>query len=169
MVRVAGLMMLILFVGQGRPAPGKVNSTYDKTAAFEALKTYGWVPGQPAFDPSADKVIVAAVDSEMSALGLKKVDAAAADVKVRYLAVRSTSIDLEKLAAIEKAGGDKAGADYSVGRLIVAIQDAKSGKQLWAADGVERLNPAVADRDTTIKQVVTRLFETYPTRLEKKK
>ncbi len=72
MLRLGGLMMLMLFVAQGRPAPGKVNSTYDKSANFQTLKTYSWVQGQPAFDPSVDKTIVAAVDSEMSALGFTK-------------------------------------------------------------------------------------------------
>ena len=167
MLRLGGLMMLMLFVAQGRPAPGKVNSTYDKSANFQTLKTYNWVQGQPAFDPSVDKTIVAAVDSEMSALGFTK--AASADVTIRYLAVRSTSIDLEKLSEIEKSGGDKTGADYTVGRLVIAMQDAKTSKQVWAADCVERLNPAVAERDATIKQVATRMFETYPTKLEKKK
>ena len=72
MVRLGGLMMLMLFVAQGRPAPGKVNSTYDESANFQTLKTYSWVQGSPAFDPSVDKTIVAAVDSEMSALGFTK-------------------------------------------------------------------------------------------------
>lgn len=44
----------------------------------------------------------------------------------------------------------------------------KSSRRLWAADGVERLNPAVADRDQAIKSVVTRMFETYPTRQKAK-
>ena len=169
MLRLGGLMLLVLFVAQGRPAPGKVNSTYDKSASFQTFKTYSWVQGQPAFDPSVDKTIVAAVDSEMSALGFTKAAGQPADVAIRYLAVRSTSIDLEKLSEIEKAGGDKAGADYTVGRLIIAMQDVKTSKQLWAADCVERLNPAPAERDATIKQVATRMFETYPTNLEKKK
>ena len=169
MLRLGGLMMLMLFVAQGRPAPGKVNSTYDESANFQTLKTYSWVQGSPAFDPSVDKAIVAAVDSEMSALGFTKAAGASADVAIRYLAVRSTSVDLEKLKELEKSGGDKAGADYTVGRLVIAMQDAKTSKQLWAADCVERLNPAVAERDATIKQVATRMFETYPTKQEKKK
>ncbi len=56
-----------------------------------------------------------------------------------------------------------------MGRLVIAMQDIKSGKQVWAADCVERLNPAVAERDATIRQVATRMFETYPTKAEKKK
>ena len=167
MIRIGGLMVLLLFVAQGRPATGKINSTYDKTATFTAFKTYGWIAGQKAFDPAVDKTIVSAIDAEMAALGLKKVEGRSGDVTLRYLAVRSTSVDLDKLEAIDKQGGDKAGADVTVGRLIVVMEDVKSSRRLWAADGVERLNPAVAERDQAIKGVVTRMFETYPTRLKK--
>ena len=110
---------------------------------------------------------MSAIDNEMTALGLKKVEGRAGDVTLRYLAVRSTSVDLEKLEAIDKQGGDKAGADLTVGRLVIVMEDAKSSGRLWAADGVERLNPAVADRDQTIRSVVARMFETYPTRQKK--
>jgi len=163
MMRIGGLMVLLLFVAQGRPAPGKVNSTYDKTAAFTTFKTYGWIAGQAAFDPAVHRTIVSAIDAEMTSLGLKKVEGRTGDVTLRYLAVRSTSVDLDKLEAIEKQGGDKAGADFTVGRLIIVMEDTSS-RRLWAADGVERLNPAVADRDQAIKGVITRMFETYPTR-----
>ena len=168
MIRIGGLMILLLFLAQGRPAPGKINSTYDKTADFTTFKTYGWIAGQAAFDPTADKTIVAAIDAQMAALGLKKVEGRAGDVTLRYLAVRSTSVDLEKLEATQKQGGDSAGADVTVGRLVIVMEDAKSGRRLWAADGVERLNPAVADRDQTIAGVVTRMFATYPTRQKPK-
>jgi uncharacterized protein DUF4136 len=168
MMRIGGLMILLLFMAQGRPAPGKVNSSFDKTAAFATFKTYGWVGGQPAFDPAAHKTIVSAIDAEMTALGLKKVEGRAGDVTLRYLAVRSTSVDLEKLEAIEKQGGDKAGADVTVGRLVIVMEDARSSRRLWAADGVERLNPAAADRDETITGVVARMFATYPTRQKAK-
>ena len=168
MMRIGGLMVLLLFVAQGRPAPGKVNSTYDKAAPFATFKTYGWIAGQPAFDPAANKTIMSAIDAEMTTLGLKKVEGRTGDVTLRYLAVRSTSVDLDKLELIEKQGGDKAGADFTVGRLILVMEDAKSGARLWAADGVERLNPAVADRDQTIRNIVARMFETYPTRQKAK-
>ena len=168
MMRIGGLMILLLFVAQGRPAPGKINSTYDKTAGFATFKTYGWIAGQAAFDPAVDKTILSAIDAEMTSLGLKKVDGKAGDVTLRYLAVRSTSVDLDKLEAIDKQGGDKAGADFTVGRLIIVMEDAKSSRRLWAADGVERLNPAVAERDQAIKGIVARMFATYPTRQKSK-
>ncbi len=115
MIRLGGLMLLLLFVHRAGPHRAKSTARYDKSADFQTLKTYSWMPGQPAFDPAVDKTIVAAVDSEMSALGLKKAAGKPADVTIRYLAVRSTSIDLDKLEEIEKQGGDKAGADVHRG------------------------------------------------------
>ena len=167
MVRMTGLLILVLFSAQGRPAPAKVNGTHDKTAAFTTFKTYGWVAGQPAFDPGAHKAIVSAIDAQMAALGLKQAEAKGADVTLRYLAVRSTSVDLEKLESLKREGGDTAGADVTVGRLVIVMEEGKSSRRLWAADGVERLNPAVAERDQAISAVVARLFETYPTRKAK--
>jgi hypothetical protein len=166
MMRFAGLLILLAFVAQGRPSPGKVNSVYDKTASFAGLKTYSWVAGQPAFDPAVHKVIVATIDAEMSGLGLKKAEGGTGDVTIRYLAVRSTSVDLDKLEALTKEGGDLTGANYTVGRLIIVLEDAKSTRRLWAADSIERVDPAPAVRDETVKRVVGRMFETYPTRVK---
>jgi hypothetical protein len=161
----ATALLLLLFVSQGRPVTGKVNSTYDKSADFKALKTYSWVAGQKAYNPAVHSAIVAAVDGEMASLGLKKVDGTG-DVTVRYLAVRSTSVDLDKLQELEKQKMDASGADVTVGRLVIAVEDGKSAKRLWAADSVERLNPSAKDNDAVIKSVVARMFETYPTRLK---
>jgi hypothetical protein len=86
----------------------------------------------------------------------------------RYFAVRSTNVDLKKLEAIQKQGGDETGAHFSVGRIVIAMEDAKSSRRLWTADGMERLNPAPAERDKTIAAVVARMFETYPTRQKRK-
>ena len=166
MVRV-GTLLLMLCLSQGRPATGKVNSSFDKTADFKAFQTYGWTAGQHAFDPSVHKTIVDAIDAELAAIGLKKVEGQGGNVTVRYLAVRSSSVNLDKLEALQKQGANQEGATVTVGRLIIVMEDAKSGRRLWAADSVERLDPAAGERDAVIKGVVVRMFETYPTRLKK--
>jgi hypothetical protein len=168
MIRIGGLLILLMFVAQQRPEIGKINSTYDKTAPFSTFSTYGWIPGQPADNPAAHKAIVAAVDAEMAALGLKKVEGRTGNVTLRYLALRSVNVDFDKLEALEKQGADTAGAQYSVGRLVVLMEDAKSSRRVWAADGVERLNPSIAEFDKTISGVVARMFQTYPTRQKTK-
>jgi hypothetical protein len=168
MMHIGALMVLLLFAGQARPTIGKVNSTYDKTAAFATFKTWSTVAGRPALNPDAHKIITAAIEAEMTALGLTKVDGRDGDVAVRYLTLRSTSVDLDKLETIEKQGGDRSGAEFTVGRLVIIMDDAKSSRRLWAADSVEVLNPAVTALDQAIKGVVARMFETYPTRQKAK-
>ncbi len=79
----------------------------------------------------------------------------------------STSVDLDKLEELTKQGGDKSGADVHRRPVDRVVMEDKASRRLWAADGVERLNPAVADRDQTIKGIVARMFETYPTRQKK--
>ena len=54
----------------------------------------------------------------------------------------------------------------TVGRLVLVMDDAKAHR-LWAADGMEVMNPSAADREAAIKAVVSRMFATYPTRLKK--
>jgi hypothetical protein len=167
MIRFGGLMLALLLAAQGRPVTGKVNSTFDKSVDFKTFQTYGWIAGQNAFNPAVHTAIVSAIDAEMTALGLKKVEGRAGQVTVRYLAVRSTSVDLDKLDALKQQGADTAGADVTVGRLVIAVEDAKSSRRLWAADSVEVVNPTAADRDDTVKRVVARMFATYPTRQAK--
>lgn len=162
MIRFGGLMLALLLVTQGRPATGKVNSTFDKTADFKTFQTYSWIAGQNAFDLAAHKAIVAAIEAEMASLGLKKAEGG--QVTLRYLAVRSTSVDLDKLEALERKGADPAGADFTVGRLVIVMEDAKSKGRLWAADSVEPVDPKAADREEIVRRVVARMFETYPTR-----
>ena len=147
-----GLITLVLALTAACQTPSTPQSESERLNAFF----------EKAFEEN-----LALSPQRMTALGLKRVEGRAGDVTLRYLAVRSTSVDLDKLEALTKQGGDKSGADVTVGRLIVVMED-KASRRLWAADGVERLNPAVADRDQTIKGIVARMFETYPTRQPKK-
>jgi hypothetical protein len=116
MIRISGLILAVLLVAPQKPETGKIKSTFDKSADFAAFQTYTWLKGQPANDRATHTAIVAAVDSELSALGLRKVESGSSDVTVRYMAVRSSYVDLDKIAEIERKGGDSREATHSVGR-----------------------------------------------------
>ena len=47
-----------------------------------------------------------------------------------------------KLEALKKRGGDTAGADFTVGRLVIVLEEDKWSR-IWAADDVERLMAGV--------------------------
>jgi len=52
----------------------KVNVDWDQTANFQGYGTYAWAKGTPAKNPLMDERIVAAVDKQLAAKGLRKVD-----------------------------------------------------------------------------------------------
>ena len=154
---VLGCVMLLQ-----TPPIGKVDSTFDKSADFAALRTYKWLPGTPAFNPVAHEMIVAAVEAEMAAVGFTKAESGA-DVTLAYYAMAITNVDLEALDKIEREGTSRAAANKTLGRLVVVMRNAAQ-KQIWTAATREYLEPMIEKFQPAITIVTARLFETYPTR-----
>ena len=145
------------------PAVGKVDSTFDKNANFTAFKTYAWSGGTRAFNPAADKIIAAAVEAEMSKLGLTKV-ASGADVGLSYHTTTVTNVDFEALEKLERAKSAESAATRILGKLVVNVKDPASGRSLWSASTREYLDPDIAKLAESVGAVAARLFETYPKR-----
>ena len=165
MIRVGALLMLICSCHRAGPQPEKSTARSTSRRNFNDAEDIQLDAGSAGLRPAVDKTIVSAIDSEMLSLGLKKADRPAADVTIRYLAVRSTSVDLEKLEEIEKQEADKAGADVTVGRLVIVHGGCEVGQtgcgRRTASSGSIRRPPSVTRRSRAGR---TRMFETYPTR-----
>ena len=73
-----------LFVYAQSDAIGKVESSFDKKANFAALRTYSWAGGARAYNEEAHRLVVAAFEKEMTALGFKQVTSGA-DVMLSVL------------------------------------------------------------------------------------
>lgn len=140
---------------------GKVGSTVDKKVDFAAFHTYAWEKGHEAYDPTIHKTIVEAVDAQMAAAGLKKVDAGKGDVTVRYHAVRGTDVDLDLLRKLHKEGASGA-ADKTIGSLAVVLYAPRGTEPLWAAHLRSHLSSEPAAREQEIRTAVAALFKTYP-------
>ena len=160
------LLLGLMMVGQAAPA-GRVDTTFDKKANFAALKTYSWASGRNAFLPEAHRMIIAACDTEMAALGFKKVDSGA-DVTISYYSTTLTQVDLKELDKIENADKSAPGPTKELGKLVVVMRSAKAREQLWTAATNEFLNSDRAKLADTIQTVTARLFATYPTRTDRK-
>ena len=135
----------------------EVKTDVDKKIDFKAFKTYAWEKGQISADPVSHKIVVAAVDAELAALGLTRQDAKG-DVLVRYHAVGRTDVDLKN------AKKDGTGPTSDVGKVAVELLGGTSFKQVWMATTEERLSKDPAARDTDIRRAITRLFTAYPGR-----
>ena len=162
MKSLAILLLGFLFTAQ-QPAPGKVDSTFDKQANFAAIKTYSWTTGADALVPEAHKLIIAAVDKEAAAVGLKPV-ASGGDVTLAYYTMTVTNIDLKALDKMEKKPASP--PTKELGKLVVVMRN-RAHEQVWSAISREYLDPDRAKLGTTIQTVAERLFATYPTRARK--
>lgn len=152
------VVLLVALVTAQVPPIGKVDSTFDKQANFAAFRTYTWTPGTHAFNPTAHKVIIEALEADMAARGFTKV-ATGGDVTLSYSSMAVANVDLKDLGKAERAGG--AAPTKTLGKLVVVMRNA-ARQQLWSAATREYLEPDIDKLAATIKTVTARLFETYP-------
>jgi hypothetical protein len=164
MVSVIFTLALTLLVPQARSDAGKIESTSAKGTNFSAFRTYSWDKGHEAYDPAAHKLIVAAIDKEMTGLGFTRAEGGKADVMIRYHSVVSTFVDFKSLSKAPVKAADGSDKTSQLGTLVVEMVD-PAHKQLWAARTREFVDRSTLDQ--SIGPIVARLFETYPGRAAK--
>ena len=162
MKSVALLLLGFLFTTQ-QPAPGKVDSTSDKKTNFAAIHTYSWAKGADALVPEAHKMIIAAVDKEAAAVGLKPV-ATGGDVTIAYYTMTVTNVDLKALDKMTDKTAQP--PTKELGKLVIVMRN-PAHEQVWSAISREYLDSDRAKIEATIQAVTGRLFATYPTRAAK--
>jgi hypothetical protein len=143
-----------------------VDSRFDKSVNFASIRTYSWIRGYDAYDPSVHKLIVAAIEDEMARLGVQKVESGG-DVTLAYYTVRSSEVDLSALDRLPPEERVNA-PQKMLGRLMVIMRKPADEARLWSASTREYVSNDPASRDETIRRVANRLFETYPTRKAKR-
>ena len=128
-----------------------------KAAELATAKTYAWTHSQPSPDKTIDSQIMAAVDRELSALGLTKMTAGKSDLLATYASVQRTDVDLKSEGA--KSGR---GRKYAVGTLVVELRDATTRQPLFRARIDTPIDAARDKLDPVINAAVTAMFKKYP-------
>lgn len=146
-----------LLVHAQSDAIGKVESSFDKKANFAALHTYTWAGGAHALNPEAHRLVVAAFEKEMSALGFKQVTSGA-DVTLSYYNITSTDVDLKKLEEATRAGSVP--PTKTRARMMIVMRSPASRAEIWSAITREYVEPD--QLAATVQRVAERLFATYP-------
>lgn len=146
-----------------------VSYDYDKTADFAAVKTYAWTDGHNLKDELNHTRIVNAVDAQLCAKGLRKVEAGETpDVLVSYHAgVREGDFQISGTS-----GGPYRPARWGtarveqvmVGILAVEISSAKAGNTIWRGIATKDLDPdaSAEKREKNINKAAEKLFKKYP-------
>src|SRR5262245_18488376 len=126
------LLMLVAAATQSAwPAQGEVISSFDKAADFSTVRTFAWERGLELADKDAHKLLVATIESELIARGMRAVDRESADVIVRYDAVGTGTVDLDKLQKQIAANPDSVPPTKVMGSLLISTHRNRSPNIMW--------------------------------------
>lgn len=149
-----------------------VSYDYDRNADFSRLRTYAWVPGTTLRDELNHKRVVAAIDRQLTAKGLTRVEADGhPDLLVAYHA--SFDRDLQVNASSSDWGGFRFSAnrigsarisEITIGTLIVDLVQAEGRTIIWRGIANKEIDPAADPdkRDRNINRAAEKLFKHYP-------
>jgi uncharacterized protein DUF4136 len=156
----------------------KTSFDFDKSADFSKFKTYSLKDGTKVGQPLIDNRIVAAIDTELAAKGLKKSDAASDLVVVYHVAFDKQ----QDITAYSSNFGGYGGYGYRygggwgttttdvrvnqilVGTLVLDIADSTKMEVVWRGMGVKEIDTqAKADkRDKNINGAVKKILNNFP-------
>lgn len=134
-----------------------VTVTEVKRHALAKVRTYTWTVSHPSLDKTADKQIIAAVDRELTTLGLRKLATGRGDAEVTYASVIRTDVDLKS-----KPSTSGALRTYPVGILAVQVRDSTTRQMLFSASVDSPIDTEPARLEAAINAATTALFKKYP-------
>ena len=155
----------------------KTSAGYDKDARFSNYKTFAF-DKHGARNPFVNKMIVAAVERELTSRGLTKVDGNP-DLRVVYLAASGFDLHVASVpfyTVVNPAYSGLVGGasstlwDVTTGTLLIDLFDSKTDRVVFrgtARDVLERAPSAdaVADAKLVSKQInkgIANIFKKYP-------
>lgn len=160
-------------------AAQKTSYDFEKTANFTAFKTYAHKEGTPVGQPLIDNRIIQAIDTELAAKNLSKVDANP-DLYVVYHLAFDKQKDISTFSSGYGGGygpygwgwgGGWAGGttttqvrDILIGTMIIDLADAKKGQLVWRGMGVKEVNTQAKPdkRDKSINNAVKKILKNFP-------
>lgn len=176
MKRSIVLAAALLLLSSSAVFAQKVKVDVDTTVNFSTFKTFGWDKGPIARNPLISQMIVAAVESELTARGLTKSEDNP-DIKVAVLAAAGADIQAVgptwNNANYRTWGGyanPAALMNITTGTLLVDLVDSR--KDISVLRGVAKdtlTRPVSADMNAdaksvekVVKKAVSKIFKKYP-------
>ena len=166
----------LMLIGTVTANAQKVKVSADRTVDLQRYKTYSWAQGQSTANPIVHEAIVEAVDRDLSAKGLSKVESGAEVVVVAWAAVE-TDMHITHPSWHPQTNSINSGIvvgsstwPVSKGTLVVDLGDATTKASVWRGTAVETLDQgpsgsAVKDAKTVdkkIKKAVEKMFKKFP-------
>lgn len=154
----------------------KVKVASDPVVDLSKYKTYAWSDGRPGANPIVNQQIVAAVDSQLAAKGLTKVET---DPELTLSAWVWTESDMHvsnpswapALNSIQTGVAvPSQGWPVTKGTLVIDIADTKSKNGVWRATASDTLKHGLTgdkakdakNAEKPIKKAVEKMFKQFP-------
>jgi hypothetical protein len=160
-----GVLLTLLILVVTSTALARVESTVDESIDFTAYKTYAWQEGVPSRSPRVQKAVVEAVDLELQARGLQRLETGADVYVATYILVdRHTLEDLSDPTQWEFWTGQRAINAYQVqaGTLVIDLIDAETKEVAWRSLSSKSVKGPLDKITKSLPQLVRKLFRTYP-------
>ena len=155
---VVALMVFSIGCAPQKTVEHSVNYDYDVSVDFTRVKTYDWVslPGTLRIDQFNRIRIQAVVDERLDAKGLK-ISAREPDAFLVMYGGDYKAVDMTVMMDYEV---------YTVGRLKLALYDAKTNAEIWWAETKADLFHQMTseEKDRVIAFAVHRILDHYPPR-----
>lgn len=170
---VPNLMMIIVAALLAPVAMAGVTVDFDKTLDFTRFKTYMWIEGTPAQNDFAEKRIREAVDEQLQANGLRRVEDSpdilvATHAKMRVQEhIDSTSVGYGGRGPHDHRYSAGVGAtnvtvfEIPVGTLTVDLLNG-SKEIIWRSTGEEILSNKQEKNEKKIDKLTKKMFKDYP-------
>lgn len=164
MLRRGSIAVVLSLVWAGL-ALASISFDYDESASFADYRTYAWKDGTPARHSGVEQAIVEAVDHELAAKGLRRVDedpdlfvatyALADEQRLRDL---EDSVYWNFVTGVTEIGP----SDVRAGTLVIDLVDSASDKVVWrglSSGSVKGVPNKISNR---VGKVVRRILRDYP-------
>ena len=144
-----------------------------KTVDFTQFKTFSWRQGTPASNPATETMIRDAIQKELLAKGLTRVESGA-DLLVLTHARQASEMreDVDILGVQQRwpdesepggVSGDSL-REIEVGTLVVDLLDGNSRLNIWRGTATRTLSDGPKTARKQIDKAVRKMFESFPTK-----
>jgi Domain of unknown function (DUF4136) len=171
-MRIASLIGTALTLMSTAAFAQEVSYDFDKSADFSTVQTYSWVRGTPVNDEFNHRRIVEAIDAQLAAKGLRRVQGSDnADVAVAYHAVFAHNLEIHALSSGwggYRFGPSRSGTarveDVLIGTLVVDLISTETGSTLWRGTASREIDVKASPekREKNIGRATEKLFKHYP-------
>lgn len=161
-----GLVVIALLILASAALGQKVTTNSAPNVNWSKYHTYAWGEGTAPNDPLIAQQIVAAIDSQLAAKGLKKVDKDADLVVIYHTTTEEQkSLNWSSFGGWGRFGGGMGSAQVDTvvnGQLIIDMADAQAKQFIWRGTAADTVSSNPQKLMAKIDKALAKMFQKFP-------